>query len=105
MSNLSPDKLLDIIEFESTGGIDESERVVMSATSQLEDILDGVSLSSLDTEAFEQSSRHILRELKVAPGESILVVNGRVRGSSAKINCLADNHVYRWSVPLRKVES
>lgn len=92
MANLSPAKLLDILTAKPARANEAGEQAVLSTIEELPDVLRDLSLSTLDVEKFKQSSQHILRELKMAPGESALVVNGRVRANSIHIGYVTDGH-------------
>ncbi|KIP02024.1 glycosyltransferase family 24 protein [Phlebiopsis gigantea 11061_1 CR5-6] len=56
----------------------QSEQVIVSSAATLEELLDGAPLIVPDE--FISASRYLLRALRVAPGETVLVVNGRVVG-------------------------
>lgn len=58
-------------------GTGQSEQVIVSSATTLEELLDGAPLIIPDE--FIRASIYLLRALRVAPGETVLVVNGRVR--------------------------
>ena len=77
LSNLSPAKLLEVLDSTSNIAAGQSEQVIVLSVAALEELLDGAPLVAPDE--FVRASRYVLRALKVAPGENALIVNGRVR--------------------------
>ncbi|GJF00041.1 glycosyltransferase family 24 protein [Phanerochaete sordida] len=80
LAKLSPSKLVDLLDNPPSVSAQGDEQVVLSAGSPLDDVLEGASLAALDDEPFARASRFLLRELKVAPGAQLVIVNGRVVG-------------------------
>ena len=77
LSSLSPAKLLEVLDATTNIAAGQSEQIIVSSVAALEELLDGAPLVAPDE--FIRASRYVLRALKVAPGENVLLVNGRVR--------------------------
>lgn len=80
LSKVSPARLLHALGLELAVAAD-SPQVPLSGEGVLRELTGGVALGDMDSDAYAQyvrSSRLVVRELQLAPGEQALILNGRV---------------------------
>ncbi|OCH94043.1 glycosyltransferase family 24 protein [Obba rivulosa] len=105
LSRVPHNHLSEILQTSHVTGLQESAQVVLSPEAILAHILQDtaqdVGLAQAN-EAFMKTSRLMLRELELSPGELALVVNGRVVGPLNPRDFAADDFTLLWDYELRK---
>lgn len=69
---------METLGLEDASADEQSSQVVLPAAGSLDDILHEGTLSNKEYDDYVRSSRLIVRDLKLEPGEQALIVNGRV---------------------------
>ncbi len=76
--------MLDVLRSGSVGPSKAIDQVVLSAEGLSDDALRDALLPDMteeteDYQQFVEASRFVLRDLKIGPGEQVVIMNGRVR--------------------------
>ncbi|GJE88514.1 Thioredoxin-like domain-containing protein [Phanerochaete sordida] len=98
----TPSKVIGLLDNPPSAHVQDDEQVALSAESVLDDVLEATSLAALDDEPFPRASRFILRELKIAPGAQLVVVNGRVVGPITPRGIVAEDMEALYAFEQRK---
>ncbi|KAI0948225.1 hypothetical protein AcW1_009797 [Taiwanofungus camphoratus] len=80
LHRMAPSRLLEILGLGNVATPGDSTQIVISSEGTLDDILGGSILEDAEYEAYLKSSRLMAHELRLAPGEQAVIVNGRVLG-------------------------
>ncbi|OSX61274.1 glycosyltransferase family 24 protein [Postia placenta MAD-698-R-SB12] len=80
LHHVPPSRLVETLGLEDASADEQSSQVVLPAAGSLDDILHEGTLSNKEYDDYVRSSRLIVRDLKLEPGEQALIVNGRVVG-------------------------
>lgn len=78
LHRMAPSRLLEILGLGNVATPGDSTQIVISSEGTLDDILGGSILEDAEYEAYLKSSRLMAHELRLAPGEQAVIVNGRV---------------------------
>ncbi|THG96572.1 hypothetical protein EW026_g5286 [Hermanssonia centrifuga] len=96
LHGITPSRLLDVLRSGSVGPSKAIDQVVLSAEGLSDDALREALLPDMteeteDYQQFVEASRFVLRDLKIGPGEQVVIMNGRVVGPLGRGEFVAED--------------